>query len=123
MKPKPAPELGIDDTDASEEAQATLTNSAAGLRSGEEDVIDEGGDDEQSDFQMDESQEGKVSKKGHSTKDGNKTKSKEKKESFAKRSVRKISSQAHANFRRLKLRNKGSKGTGGSGRFGFKRRS
>jgi DNA replication regulator SLD2 len=98
--------------------QATYTNNVIRSGSSRKDAIDEGGDDEQSDFQKDESQ----ASKGHTVKDGNKTKSKGKKESLAKRSVRKISLQAHANFRRLKLRNKGSKGTSSSGRFGFKRR-
>ncbi|KAI9772010.1 MAG: DNA replication regulator sld2 [Geoglossum simile] len=123
MKPKSAPEPGIDNPDTSKEAQATSTSNAARSTSSRKDDIDEGGDDEQSDFRKSKSQKDKASKKGNTTKASNKTESQGKKESLAKRSIRKISSQAHANFRRLKLRNKGSKGTGGSGRPGFKRRS
>ncbi|KAI9787675.1 MAG: DNA replication regulator sld2 [Geoglossum umbratile] len=119
IKPKSIPEPNIDDSSASEDkVQATSATNAATSRSSGKDVTDEDDDDERSDF--DESQ--KTSKERHTAKDSNKAKPEGTKESLVKRTVRKISTQAHANYRRLKLRSKGPKGTGGGGRFGFKRR-
>jgi hypothetical protein len=101
MKPKSAPELAIDDSDADgEDIQAAPTADAS--RTSGKDVADDG--DEPTDVRNSPNKE-------TSTKEGR-----------SRRTVKKIGSQAHANFRRLKLRNKNSKGKTGGGRMSFMRR-
>ena len=45
---------------------------------------------------------------------------KDQKEGVVKKAVRKVSASAHANFRKLKIKNKNSKAGGRGGRFGRK---
>ncbi|KAH0542109.1 hypothetical protein FGG08_003489 [Glutinoglossum americanum] len=134
MRPKHTPGLAIDESDTGgEETKAASTANATTSKSSRKDTADNG-DYELSDVDInalartgDDGSQDETSKNSHNTKDSSRnTESNASQEgakaSLARRAVKKISSQAHANFRRLKLRNKNSKGKGSGGRMGFKRR-
>jgi DNA replication regulator SLD2 len=136
MKPRSNPEPAtVDDGDASgDELQATVTGDASTSRTNGKGFID---DDDDEPPEVDDnhvpapttdngdSRKNDASRKHHDTRGNRSTTNHNNpqegaKEGPAKRAVKKVNSQAHANFRRLKLRNKNSKGKGRG--MSFKRR-
>jgi hypothetical protein len=139
MEPKSNPEpTTIDDGDASgDELQATVTADAATSRTSGKDFVDDDDDDDDEPPEVDDnyapapttddgdSRKNDASRK-HRDAGGNRSNTNHDnsreggaKKGPAKRAVKMVNPQAHANFRRLKLRNKNSKGKGG---MGFKKR-
>ncbi|KAI9868372.1 MAG: DNA replication regulator sld2 [Trichoglossum hirsutum] len=139
MKPRSNPEPAtVDDGDASgDELQATVTGDASTSRTNGKGFIDDDDDDEPPEVDDNhvpapttdngDSRKNDASRKHHDTRGNRSTTNHNNpqegggaKEGPAKRAVKKVNSQAHANFRRLKLRNKNSKGKGRG--MSFKRR-
>jgi len=86
---------------------ATSTRTQAGDESGSE----YGGNDGETEAPVKAKNKPKPAKKKEKEKEGEK-------EGVVKKAVRKVSASAHANFRKLKIKNKNSKASGRGGRFG-----